>query len=157
LSRLSLRKYLEWKLQAASDGMEVDDVITEMAVERVEFTCGRCWHEWSADYDVQQYRDEQGGQWEYFSRDGTPVPSPYTPAGAPPCPICGRRWVGRILARRPVPMPPGATHTPRLQITDASGHRSERHGARLLGSAAHVQPEPLGPPAEESSEPRVPR
>ncbi|WP_251022374.1 hypothetical protein [Streptomyces sp. ISL-10] len=125
--------------------MEVDTVITELAVERVEFTCGRCWHQWSADYDAQQYRDAEGDLWEYFSRDGIAVPSPYTPAGAPPCPLCGRRWVGRILARRPVPAPPGADHTPRLRITDRPGHRPERHGAPLLGAASHVQPEALDP------------
>ncbi|WP_254705589.1 hypothetical protein [Streptomyces vilmorinianum] len=126
-------------------------MLTELAVERVEFACGRCWLEWSADYDIQHYRDEVGDDWEYVYRDGVPVASPYTPAGAPPCPRCGRRWVGRIVARRTIPTPPGAAHTPRLKIIDRSSHRSERHGAPLLGADAHVQPEPLGPPPDEEA------
>jgi hypothetical protein len=125
-------------------------MITEMALERVEFTCGKCWYQWSVDYDVQHYRDEQGG-WEYFSRDGLPVVSPYTPAGAVPCPACGRRWVGRLLARRPIPAPPGPAGTPRQTILDAAAHRSERHGAPLLGATAHSQPEQLGSPDERAA------
>ncbi|WP_251054664.1 hypothetical protein [Streptomyces sp. ISL-66] len=113
-----------------------------MALERAEFTCGRCWFDWSIDYDVQQYSDEGGtGTWEYFSRDGIPVPSPYTPAGASPCPACGRHWVGRLLARRLIPAAPGAADTPREKVTDAARHRPERRGAPLLGSTAHTQPE----------------
>ncbi|MGW0390493.1 hypothetical protein ACWDYJ_06245 [Streptomyces sp. NPDC003042] len=123
-------------------------MITALALERVEFTCGRCWHDWSIDYDVQQYSDDGGGTWEYFSCDGIAVPSPYTPAGASPCPVCGRHWVGRLLARRLIPAAPGAADTPREKITDAARHRPERRGAPLLGSAAHAQPEQLGPPAE---------
>lgn len=115
-------------------------MITEMALERVEFTCGRCWYDWSIDYDVQQYSDDEGGAWEYFSRDGIPVPSPYTPAGASPCPVCGRHWVGRLLARRLIPAAPGVADTPREKVTDAARHRPERRGAPLLGSTAHTQP-----------------
>lgn len=114
-------------------------MITDMALERVEFTCGRCWYDWSIDYDVQQYSDE-AGTWEYFSRDGIPVPSPYTPAGASPCPLCGRHWVGRLLARRRIPAAPGAVDTPREKVTDVARHRPERRGAPLLGSTAHTQP-----------------
>jgi hypothetical protein len=122
-------------------------MITELAVERVEFACGHCWHQWSVDFDVQQWRDEENGEeWEYFSRDGIPAASPYTPAGAVPCPACGRHWVGRIVARRPVALPPGPEQTPRHQILDAAEHRSERSGAPLLGAEAHTQPEQLGPP-----------
>ncbi|GAA3387338.1 hypothetical protein [Streptomyces roseoviridis] len=126
-------------------------MITELALERVHFACGRCWHEWSVDYDVQQYRDDQGSDWEYFSRDGASVPSPYTPAGAVPCPVCGRRWVGRILARRSIPTAPGPAETPRESVLDAPGHRPERHGAPLLGATAHGQPRQPGPPAEHAA------
>ncbi|MFB7463568.1 hypothetical protein ACFCZ1_08680 [Streptomyces sp. NPDC056224] len=126
-------------------------MITGLALERVEFTCGRCWYEWSIDYDVQQYTDDQGGIWEYFSRDGIAVPSPYTPAGATPCPACGRHWVGRLLARRLIPAAPGPDHTPRLRITDAAGHRPERQDARPLGATAHAQPRQLEPPPIPSS------
>ncbi|MDX2938789.1 hypothetical protein [Streptomyces ipomoeae] len=116
-------------------------MITELAVERVEFTCGHCWHKWSADYDVQYYRDENGDDWEYFTRDGHAVPSPYAPEGAPPCPICGRHWVGRLTARRPVPVPPGPLDTPRLRITTPrEEHRTDRHAAPPLEADAHEQP-----------------
>ncbi|MFJ6799105.1 hypothetical protein [Streptomyces sp. NPDC091268] len=111
-------------------------MITETALERTEFTCGRCWHDWSIDYEVQQYRDQEG-VWEYFSRDGILVPSPYTPAGASPCPVCGARWVGRLVARRLVPAAPGAAGAPRERVLDGAGHRPERRGAPLLGSTVH--------------------
>ncbi|GAA1422420.1 hypothetical protein GCM10009601_23890 [Streptomyces thermospinosisporus] len=116
-------------------------MITELAVERVEFTCGHCWHKWSADYDVQYYRDDNGDEWEYFTRDGLPVPSPYDPQGAPPCPICGRRWVGRLIARRPIPVPPGDADTPRSRVTvPRDQHRMDRYTAPPLGADAHDQP-----------------
>lgn len=38
-------------------------MITELAVERAELTCGHCWHKWSADHDVQYHRDEYGDEW----------------------------------------------------------------------------------------------
>ncbi|MFE1415994.1 hypothetical protein ACFW6F_35110 [Streptomyces sp. NPDC058746] len=119
-----------------------------MALERVEFACGRCGYEWSIDYDVQQYSDEEGGVWEYFSRDGIPVASPYTPAGASACPLCRRRWIGRLLARRLIPAAPGAADTPRAKVADTIGHRPERRGAPLLGSTAHTQPEQHGRPEQ---------
>jgi len=74
-------------------------VITELSLERVEFTCGHCWNQWSLDYDVQRYRDEAGRDWEYFYLDGVAVNSPYSTEGALRCPVCGRRWVGHIHAR----------------------------------------------------------
>lgn len=75
-------------------------MITELAMERVEFTCGQCWFRWSTDYDVLHYRYDDGRNWEYFYRDGLVVGSPYTPEGAPPCPECGRHWVGHLVGRR---------------------------------------------------------
>ncbi|MFI8194810.1 hypothetical protein ACIF8T_39990 [Streptomyces sp. NPDC085946] len=115
-------------------------MITELAVERAEFTCGSCWHRWSVDYDVQRYRDDSGDEWEYFYRDNTPVDSPYTPQGAPPCEHCGRRWVGRLVARRPVPLS-GDIEAPRSRIPAGGGHRPERHFAPMLHAAGHLQPE----------------
>ncbi|WP_328767319.1 hypothetical protein [Streptomyces sp. NBC_00286] len=123
-------------------------MITELAVERVEFTCGHCWRTWSADYDVQYYRDENGDEWEYFTRDGHGVPSPYDPQGAPACPVCGRRWVGRLTARRPAPVPPGAAGTPRLRMTvPRDQHRTDRHAAPPLEADAHEQPAQESPAA----------
>ncbi|NEC80076.1 hypothetical protein G3I38_12700, partial [Streptomyces sp. SID7958] len=80
-------------------------MITELAVERVAFTCGACGHRWSVDYDVQRYLDGHGDEWEYFHRDNTVVPSPYVPENAPACARCGHRETGRLVARRPVPLP----------------------------------------------------
>ncbi|MEV6180518.1 hypothetical protein ACIHAR_29115 [Streptomyces sp. NPDC052016] len=122
-------------------------MITELAVERVEFTCGWCWHRWSVDYDVQRYRDALDAEWEYFYRDNLPVPSPYTPEGAPPCEHCGRRWVGRLVARRPVPLS-GAAEAPRSRVPAEGSHRPERHTAPMLHAAAHPQP---GTPAPDPS------
>ncbi|MET9778979.1 hypothetical protein ABZ023_32815 [Streptomyces sp. NPDC006367] len=90
-------------------------MITEFAVERVEFTCGSCWYRWSADYDVRRCRDDDGTEREYFHRDNAPVDSPYTPQGAPCCEHCGRRWVGRLVARLPVP-PEGEAEAPRGRV-----------------------------------------
>ncbi|MEU8033300.1 hypothetical protein AB0C13_32545 [Streptomyces sp. NPDC049099] len=116
-------------------------MITELAVERVEFTCGSCWHRWSVDYDVQRYRDALDAEWEVFYRDNTAVPSPYTPQGAPPCEHCGRRWVGRLVARRPVPLP-GDAEAPRSQVPAQGADRPERHTAPMLHAAGHPQPQP---------------
>jgi hypothetical protein len=125
-------------------------MITELAVERVEFSCGHCWRQWTVDYDVQRYTDESGADWEYFALDASPAASPYTPDGAQPCPGCGRRWVGRLLARRAVPTPPGRADAPRQAVTDASSHRPERHRAPALGAHAHRQPVQPGPPSPGS-------
>ncbi|WP_354643093.1 hypothetical protein [Kitasatospora camelliae] len=117
-------------------------MITELAVERVEFTCGQCWHHWSVDFDVQHYRDDDGGDWEYFSHDGIGAASPYTSEGAPPCPQCGRHWVGHLVARRLVPLPTGESDAPRSEVLDRGTHRPDRHEAPLLTGS--VQPAPRG-------------
>lgn len=114
-------------------------MITELAVERVEFTCGSCWHRWSVDYDVQRYLDDHGDEWEYFYRDNTAIPSPYTPQGAPPC-ESGRRWGGRLVARRPVPLS-GDADVPRDHVPADGAHRPERHTAPMLHAAGHPQPQ----------------
>ncbi|MCQ4080633.1 hypothetical protein NGB36_08470 [Streptomyces sp. RB6PN25] len=80
-------------------------MITEHAMERAEFTCGHCWHRWTIDYDVQLSKDDHGRDRESFTHNGIPTPSPYTPVGAWPCPQCGRRSVGRLVERRPLPHP----------------------------------------------------
>ncbi|PWI05941.1 hypothetical protein DIZ27_36260 [Streptomyces sp. NWU339] len=127
-------------------------MITELAVERVEFTCGSCWHRWSVDYDVQRYRDALDAEWEYFYRDNTAVPSPYTPKGAPPCEHCGRRWVGRLVARRPVPLS-GDVDAPRRQVPAEGPHRPERHAAPMLHAAGHQQPQSDTRSSQPSTEP----
>ncbi|MER5996817.1 hypothetical protein [Streptomyces viridosporus] len=126
-------------------------MITELAVERVEFTCGSCWHSWSVDYDVQRYRDALDAEWEVFDRDNTAVPSPYTPQGAPPCEHCGRRWVGRLVARRPVPLPDAEAPRSRVQVEGAD--RPERHAAPMLHAAGHPKPQPGTRAAKPSTKP----
>ncbi|MGW6395083.1 STAS domain-containing protein [Streptomyces sp. NPDC055103] len=77
------------------------------AVETVAFTCGHCWHEWTLDYEVQRSErgDGEGDRGsragERYFRNGAQVPSPYVPSGAPACPRCGRRRLGRLGAQLP--------------------------------------------------------
>jgi hypothetical protein len=116
-------------------------MITELAVERVEFTCGHCWHARSADYDVQHYRDDDGADWEYFSHDGIPVASPYSADGAPACPECHRHWVGHLAARRLIPLPSDEPARPRTGVTgDPTLHRPERHFAPPIPVTSHQLP-----------------
>ena len=117
-------------------------MITELAVERVEFTCGQCWHHWSVDYDVQHYRDDDGTDWEYFSHDGIGAASPYTPDGGVPCPQCGRHWVGHLVARRLVPLAGSPGASPRHRIPDRESHRPERHEAPLLSGTLRPEAHP---------------
>ena len=119
-------------------------------MERLEFTCGHCWRQWSVDFDVQRHTGSDSAEWEYFALDGHPAESPYTPRGALPCPGCGRHWVGRLLARRPVPVPPGPGGTPREAVTDPVGHRRERRHAPMLAARDHRQPVQPGPPGPGS-------
>ncbi|MFG2908443.1 hypothetical protein ACGF13_25675 [Kitasatospora sp. NPDC048286] len=65
-------------------------MITELALERTEFTCGHRRRQWSTGYDIRHYHHDDGREWEYSSRDGTPADPPYTPEGAPPRPERGR-------------------------------------------------------------------
>ncbi|CAL9355430.1 hypothetical protein [Streptomyces griseomycini] len=127
-------------------------MITELAVERVGFTCGSCWHRWSVDYDVQRYRDALDAEWEVFYRDNAAVSSPYTLQGAPPCEHCGRRWVGRLVARRPVPLP-GDAEAPRSRVPAEGADRPERHDAPMLHAAGHPQPSSGTRAAQPSTKP----
>jgi len=80
-------------------------MIDEIAVERVRLFCPEDHWQQEVDVDVVRYADPDGGQWEYFSVDGEPVMSPYTPDGRPLCPVCGRTTAARLLRRRLVPVP----------------------------------------------------
>lgn len=75
-------------------------MIDEIAVERVRLFCPEGHWQREVDVDVVRYADPDGGLWEYFSIDGDPVMSPYTPDGRPLCPVCGRTTAARLLRRR---------------------------------------------------------
>ena len=68
-------------------------MIDEIAVERVRLFCPEDHWQQEVDVDVVRYADPDGGLWEYFSIDGDPVMSPYTPDGRPLCPVCGRTTI----------------------------------------------------------------
>jgi hypothetical protein len=111
-------------------------LITEIAVERVIFRCPES-HWWSAaDFDVVLYTDAVGDTWEFFSLNGTPVPSPYNVDGAPFCPVCHRAVPGRPMARRFIPVPPGARGWPRRPVRDTEEHRTRQQALPLLPGAA---------------------
>jgi anti-anti-sigma factor len=117
--------------QRREEHREYRPTITEIAIERVAFTCGNCWRTWNSEYDVQRYRDESGTEWEYFAHDGVPVASPYDPEGAATCRSCGHRWIGHLSARRRIPVAPGRPGTPRRLVTGPDA-RAERHVAPPL-------------------------
>jgi hypothetical protein len=110
-------------------------MITEIAVERVEFRCPESHWCAQADYDLVLYQDAVGDIWELYSLDGVPTPSPYTVDGAPFCPECHRAVVGRPVARRFVPTPgedgrpPGR---PGRSVGDLGRYRDEREDLPLL-------------------------
>ncbi|MDT7708524.1 MAG: hypothetical protein QOG20_4131 [Pseudonocardiales bacterium] len=82
-------------------------MIDEIAIERVRLFCPDEHWEQVVDYDVVRYLDPDGGMWEFYSVNGTPTMSPYTPDGRPLCPVCGRATDAELLARRLVPVPAG--------------------------------------------------
>lgn len=98
-------------------------MIDEIAVERVLLFCPEDHWQQEVDVDVVRYADPDGGLWEYFSIDGEPVLSPYTPDGRPLCPSCGRTTAARLLHRRLVPVPgggqPRSPHEERPERADA--------------------------------------
>lgn len=110
-------------------------MITDIAVERVEFRCPDSHWQSMVDYDVVLYLDADGDTWEFFSVDGVPTPSPYTIDGARFCPVCHRAVPGKPVARRFIPVPPGDDRTPRQAVSDPEKHRAERHDLPLLSGA----------------------
>ncbi len=73
-------------------------MITDIAVERVEFRCPDSHWQSVVDYDVVVYVDADGATWESFSVNGVLTPSPYTIDGAPLCPVCHRAVPGNPVA-----------------------------------------------------------
>jgi hypothetical protein len=125
-------------------------VITEIAVERVEFRCPEShWHS-VVDYDVVLYVDADGDTWEVFSTNGVPTPSPYTVDGAPLCPVCHRAVIGTPVARRFIPVPSGDDRRPRQPVSDPETHRAQQLGVPLLSGTPYpnqpADPDPQGAP-----------
>lgn len=109
-------------------------MISDIAVERVEFRCPEShWHS-VADFDVVFYVDPEGGTWEFYSVDGVPSPSPYTLDGAPLCPVCARAVPGRLIARRLIPVPPGDDSRPRSAGPDPENRQAQRRDVPLPAS-----------------------
>jgi hypothetical protein len=110
-------------------------MITDIAVERVCFRCPESHWQSEAEYDVVLYVDAVGDTWEFFSFNGVPTPSPYDVDGAPFCPVCHRVVPGRPIARRFIPVPPGAEGRPRRRLRDSDEHHAARKDLPLLSGA----------------------
>jgi len=132
-------------------------VITDIAVERVEFRCPESHWQSVVDYDVVVYVDAEGDAWEFYSKDGVPSLSPYTVDGAPLCPVCHRVVVGTPVARRLIPGPPGEDRRPREPVSDLEAPRAEQRNVPLLPGTSRPapnQPADAGPArSEEISRP----
>ena len=115
-------------------------MITDIAVERVEFRCPESHWDCVVDYDVVLYVDAEGDTWEFFSVDGVACPSPYTVDGAPLCPICHRVVVGTPIARRFIPVPPGDDSRPRRLVSNSETQRAQRHDVPLLSGTSTSYP-----------------
>jgi hypothetical protein len=114
-------------------------VITDIAVERVEFRCPDSHWQSVVDYDVVVYVDADGATWEFFSVNGVLTPSPYTIDGAPLCPVCHRAVPGNPVAAL---HPSTAWRRPR---TTTARLRSENTSGRAAPGAVavrHVNPLP---------------
>jgi hypothetical protein len=116
-------------------------VITDIAVERVEFRCPESHWKSVVDYDVVLYVDAEGDTWEFFSVDGVSTPSPYTVDGAPLCPICHRVVIGTPLARRFIPVPPGDDRRPRQPVSDLETQRAQWRDVPLLPGTSTFEPD----------------
>ena len=127
-------------------------MITDIAVERVEFRCPESHWQSVVDYDVVLYVDADGTTWEFFSVDGVSAPSPYTADGAPLCPICHRVVVGTPVARRYIPVPPGDDRTPRQPVSDLETHRAQRRDMPLLSGAPTPTPNPSADPDPQGAQ-----
>jgi hypothetical protein len=126
-------------------------VITDIAVERVEFRCPESHWQSVVDHDVVTYTDADGAEFEFYSKDGVPTLSPYTVDGAPLCPVCRRAVVGTPIARRLIPVPPGDDRRPRQRVFDGEAHRAQRRNVPLLPSTS-TRPGAISYPAGAEAE-----
>ena len=106
-------------------------MITDIAVERVEFRCPES--HWQSD--VVLYVDAD--IWEVFSTNDVPTPSPYTLDGAPLCPVCHRAVTGTPVARRFIPVPSEDDRGPRQPVSDPETHQARRHDVPLLPGTSY--------------------
>ena len=119
-------------------------MITDIAVERVEFRCPESHWQSVVDYDVVTYADADGAEFEFYSTDGVPTLSPYTIDGAPLYPVCHRAVVGTPAARRLIPVPPGDDGRPRQPVSDGEAHRAQRRNVPLLPAWSDEVTPPAG-------------
>ncbi|NMH95946.1 hypothetical protein [Pseudonocardia acidicola] len=113
-------------------------MIREIALDTVEFVCPSGHPRWSEEHHVVHYEDADGGQYEFFSLQGVPVPSPYTIDGAPPCPECGGLVLGRMIARRFLEIPNGTR-------TDAGAGRYAQQDPVPVDRRGGQEPPPYWP------------
>ena len=115
-------------------------MITDIAVERVEFRCPDSHWQSVVDYDVVLYVDADGATWEFYSVNGIPGPVPVhhrrgavmpcVPPGGARKPSCAALHPGTAW-RRP------RTTTARLRSGNTSGRAAP--GAVAV---RHVNPLP---------------
>ncbi len=77
-------------------------MVVEEDVGVVEFVCPGCRYRWRRSYALVHCEYLSGEVRDYFSLAGERVASPYSPDGAPTCPKCAERAVGRPAPRFPV-------------------------------------------------------
>jgi ribosomal protein S27AE len=97
-------------------------MLVETAIERYRFTCGRCGHTWTADYDVQYVSDDVGATFAFYRLDGVPVPAPIGDEII--CPNCGAMGVAVIPEGRRVSSPADLqSDEPRQRVTTTTEQR----------------------------------
>lgn len=132
-------------------------MITDIAVERVEFRCPESHWRSVVDYDVVTYTDADGADIEFYSKDGVPALSPYTVGGAPLCPVCHRAVVGTPIARRLIPVPPGDDRRPRQRVFNGEAHRAQRRNVPLLPGTSTRSEEISRPAGTEAGSATTPQ
>lgn len=75
---------------------------SELLIEEFRFTCARCVHVWSVEYDVRHVEDGHGHERDYFFHHDQPRADPTAPHTVM-CPACGSTQVrGMLTAQRGV-------------------------------------------------------
>lgn len=108
-------------------------ILKEIAVERFTFTCCRCDHAWTVDYDVQHVEDGHGHLHDYFYRNGLSIIDPTAPHSVV-CPTCRTTRVqARLNARRTTPAVNAGTAAALSTKPNAQLTAEREQAAPLLG------------------------